>query len=85
MSDPAPLPVGLLGRPTEGQLRLLRHLARTPPGWQSTFALLLAAERENQIEQRAVLVLLRLKLRRSVLSPERPVRPQRQKRRKIRG
>lgn len=56
----APLPAGLPYRLTERQLGLLLHQPRTAPRWQSTLACLRAIERENYLEQRAILVLFDL-------------------------
>jgi len=76
----APLPAGLPYRLTERQLGLLLHQPRTAPRRQSTLACLRAIERENYLEQRAILVLFRLKLWGTMLPPQCPVSPQREER-----
>jgi len=85
MSRAAPLPAGLPSGPIEGQPGLLLYQPRASPRRQSTLARICATEREDPLEQRAVLVLLRLKLRRSLLSSQCPIRPKREKRCKICG
>jgi len=70
MSSTTSVLTGLPSRPIEGQFGLLLYESRTSSGRKRTFARLCSIEREDKAEQRAILVLVRLKLRRSLLSSQ---------------
>jgi len=68
MSRASPLPAGLSPRPAQGELGLLLYQSRAAPRREPALTRLCTTQREDTLEQGAILVLLRLKLRRSGLS-----------------